>query len=1091
MEFRLLGPIEVWKDGRLVPVGGTKQQALLVILLLHVNEVVSRGLLIEDLWPERSPGTADASLDHQVSRLRKSLGLSGMVVTRAGGYALEVDPEQIDTWRFERLLERGRRANAAGNSAEAAGLLRETLALWRGQAFADLAYESFARTEVDRLEELRVTAVEERVEADLALGRHQTLVAELEALTATHPLRERLSGQLMLALYRSGRQAEALRVYSDARRRLVDELGLEPGQALQQLEQAILRQDPSLDLVASTTHTRRHRRRLAAALALLVAAGAAAAGVVLAQGGTSNSNAQTVAQRNSVSLVSEATARVIGQAPAQAPVFSRFGLGALWNVSFAGVLNKIDPASGDIVGFVNTAPTPCGLDVGEGSVWVTDCTSPTLVRVDPEQVVVTDHILLPVSPQQPYQASATGSVAVGAGSVWVGQGSDNPSRVYRLDPETGQVKKRILIPEGGAGSVAFGDGALWVAGGVIGRLSKIDPRTNAVTTPTRDFGQWMCCVAVGGGYVWAAVGNTLWKISEEGQVVSSAKFAASIADLRYADGAVWASVGDMGTVVRFDPTSDAPRTYRLGHVVWGVDALDGVLAVSVQSAGEDVTADLKGDVVYVALTSDTLDANSTDPVGVQSFNADQVQFHYATCAKLFNYPDASGAAGKRLVPEVAAGWPKVTDGGRTYTFKIRHGYGFSPPSEESVTAESFRHEIERSLKQPGPWSLQTLADVVGAKAFSSGQAAHVSGITATDDTLVIRLLKPTGDLPIRLAQPVFCAVPAHLPTIPGGLPSPIPTAGPYYLADRSRDVFVLRPNPNYHGQRPQLLDAIVYRAGQNVSDAAARVAQGKIDYVQERDSALAPNTAAAGTAGRRYRLTANNWTDRLALNSSRPLFADPQVRRAVGYALDRPALARALEGGVFQLPTSHLLPPNLVGPATGNSYPLRADLRVARKLMGGRHVNAVLATYAPAKGGISDAAFVQALRGQLAAIGITVRVVPLRQGYSQDRWAAVLAHADIARAGGNSGDASDSVGYLRHLPYLPPAYQARLDRIASLSLAGRATAAAALAAQLERDAIYVGFADAATPELFSKQLGCVIDQPEYPGVDLAALCLRE
>jgi ABC-type transport system substrate-binding protein len=237
-------------------------------------------------------------------------------------------------------------------------------------------------------------------------------------------------------------------------------------------------------------------------------------------------------------------------------------------------------------------------------------------------------------------------------------------------------------------------------------------------------------------------------------------------------------------------------------------------------------------------------------------------------------------------------------------------------------------------------------------------------------------------------------------------------------------------------------------------------------------------------------LTANNWTDRLALNSSRPLFADPQVRRAVGYALDRPALARALEGGVFQLPTSHLLPPNLVGPATGNSYPLRTDLRVARKLMGGRHVDAVLATYAPATGGISDAAFVQALRRQLAAIGIAVRVVPLRQGYSQDRWASVLAHADIARAGGNSGDASDPVGFLRHLPYLPPASQARLDRIASLSLAGRATGAAALAAQLERDAIYVGFADGATPELFSKQLGCVIDQPEYPGVDLAALCLR-
>ena len=162
----------------------------------------------------------------------------------------------------------------------------------------------------------------------------------------------------------------------------------------------------------------------------------------------------------------------------------------------------------------------------------------------------------------------------------------------------------------------------------------------------------MCCVAVGGGYVWAAVGNTLWKISEEGQVVSSTKLAASIADLRYADGAVWASVGDTGTVVRVDPTTDTTEDVQARPRRMRRRCLDGVLAVSVQSAGEDVTAGLKGDVVYVALKSDTLDATSTDPVGVQSsFNADQVQFHYATCAKLFNYPDASGARANASCPK--------------------------------------------------------------------------------------------------------------------------------------------------------------------------------------------------------------------------------------------------------------------------------------------------------------------------------------------------------------------------------------------------------------------------------------------------------
>jgi len=1090
MEFRLLGALEVRKGERVVAIGGAKQRALLAILLLYANEVVSRDRLIDELWRERAPGTAGPSLDHQVSRLRKALGTDEVLLTRGGGYVLETDSEEIDVRRFERLLEEGRRANASGQHADAATLLRDALGLWRGSALSDFTYEPFARLEIERLEELRLVASEERFDAELALGHHGPLVSELESLTARHPLRERLRAQLMLALYRSGRQAEALRVYADTRRRLVDELGLEPGQDLQQLEQAILRQDPALDLVQPETRSRGRRRQLAAALALAGAAGAAAAGVLLAQGGTQSSGAQTLAQRNSVNFVSEASARVIGQTAEQAPVFSRFGLGALWNVSFAGVLNKIDPASGRILGFVNAVPLPCGLEVGEGSVWVTDCTSPTVVRIDPKQVVRTGRYALPVPPQQSYQASETGSVAVGAGSVWVGQGSENPSQVYRLDPDTERVQKRIVIPQGGAEALAFGDGALWVAGGVIGRLSKIDPRTNAVTTPTRDFGQWMCCLAVGGGYVWAAVGGTLWKISEDGQVVASTKLAAAIADVRYADGAVWASVGDTGTVVCIDPTTDRRTSYRLGHVVYGVDARRGVLAVSVQSAAQDVTAGLHGRIVNVALSSDTLDSNSTDPVGVQSFNADQLQFHYATCAKLFNYPDAAGAVGTQLRPEVAAGWPKVTDGGRTYTFKIRPGYGFSPPSHEPVTAESFRHEIERFLKQPGPWSLATLPDVVGAKAFNSGQAAHVSGISAEGDTLVIRLLKASGDLPTRLARPAFCAVPARLPTVPGGLHLPIPTAGPYYLADRSRDVFVLKPNPNYHGPRPQRLDAIVYRTGVDVGDAVCQVDQGKVDYVQEQDPALAPNTSAAHIAGPRYRLTANNSTDRLALNTSRPLFADARVRRAVEYALERPVLAHALGAGIYQRPTSQLLPPNLSDGA-GASFPLRANLRSARKLMRGRHAHAVLATYAPAEGSVYDPASVAALRSQLAAIGISVRVVPLRQSYSDGKRAAVLAHADITRVATSSGDVDDVVGYLLRLPYLPKGVRTQLGRIAALPSLHREAAAAQLADKLDRDAVYIGFADSVTPELVSKRLGCVIDQPEYPGVDLAALCVRK
>ena len=192
--------------------------------------------------------------------------------------------------RFERLLEAGRRANADGKPAEALEALEAALGLWRGNALADLVYEEFARTEIDRLEELRLVATEERIDAMLALGQHDTVIPELEALTAKHPLRERLRGQLMLALYRAGRQAEALRVYGDTRKRLVDELGIEPGQGLKDLEQEILRQDSSLDVPRSAVASRRRRMALGA-LALTLAGVAAAAAVLITQGGAESAQA--------------------------------------------------------------------------------------------------------------------------------------------------------------------------------------------------------------------------------------------------------------------------------------------------------------------------------------------------------------------------------------------------------------------------------------------------------------------------------------------------------------------------------------------------------------------------------------------------------------------------------------------------------------------------------------------------------------------------------------------------------------------------------------------------------------------------------
>jgi DNA-binding SARP family transcriptional activator len=244
MDFRILGPLEVLSEhDRPVALGGAKQRSVLAVLLLQANELVSSDVLIDRLWGATPPATCVKTIQVYVSRLRKALG-EDRLATRPPGYLIHVDPAELDLARFEQLTAEARRADP-----ETAALkLREALGLWRGPALADLAYAPFAQPEIARLEELRIAALEQRIDADLALGRHAELVGELEALIARHPLREGLRGQLMLALYRSARQAEALDAYRAAHRELSEELGLEPSERLRLLEQAILRQDPSLDL---------------------------------------------------------------------------------------------------------------------------------------------------------------------------------------------------------------------------------------------------------------------------------------------------------------------------------------------------------------------------------------------------------------------------------------------------------------------------------------------------------------------------------------------------------------------------------------------------------------------------------------------------------------------------------------------------------------------------------------------------------------------------------------------------------------------------------------------------------------------------
>jgi DNA-binding SARP family transcriptional activator len=248
VEFRILGPLEIEGAAGEIKLGSGKQRVLLALLLLHANDVVPAARLVELLWPEGPPADAAKALQVHVSRLRRALGEEQVVQTRPGGYLLAADARSFDLPRFEELAERARGLLAGGDMSAARAAYGEALVLWRGAPLGEFALEPFARPEVGRLEELYLATVEERIDADLTLGAHAALVSELEALVARHPFRERLRAQLMLALYRCGRQAEALQAYRDARRSFADELGIEPGRPLQELEQAILRQDAAIDV---------------------------------------------------------------------------------------------------------------------------------------------------------------------------------------------------------------------------------------------------------------------------------------------------------------------------------------------------------------------------------------------------------------------------------------------------------------------------------------------------------------------------------------------------------------------------------------------------------------------------------------------------------------------------------------------------------------------------------------------------------------------------------------------------------------------------------------------------------------------------
>ena len=1100
--FRILGRLEALVDGRVVDLPSRGERALLSVLLLRMGEVVSIDALIDSVWGERAPVSARHMVHEYVSRLRAALGDATVIATRAPGYLVERESCELDSSRFAELVSSARSAVAAEELREALGAYDEALSLWRGDALSDLALEGDARSAATRLDDQRRAARSERVDVALALGRHHQLIPDLERAVAAEPLDEQLRGQLMLALYRDGRQADALERYREGRRTMVEQVGIEPGAELRALEQAILRHDPALTQPSTSdtstvdeTPASGRRRGLAAATGVVMLAVAA---TILAIAARRAPSAAAPVRGDAIAVVDAAHARLLGSVPVTAPPgVIAYGAGSVWVSSpDARSVLRISPDSRRVIASVPLDVSAQSLASAGSAVWALG-SGPndeflTLERIDPTfgnasrvhrlaTVVTGDSGSLSPSGKTLLIAPRTGlltrinansgrilrqldpkaapsAAAVGFGSSWLAYREAN--LVVRVD-SSGAITE---IPVGREPSaIAVGKRAVWVANALDGTVKPIDPATNSPITTIR-VGSTPTAIAAGGDSVWVASG------------------------------------GD-GKLVRIDDRSFHVSTVEIGDSPQSLVVADGKVWVSVQSprAAEPIggTAVLSGPSNWTALPT-------LDP-GVE-FNGVTSWVDYAVCRMLLNYPDEQGAGGRHLVPDAARSLPTVSEDGRLYTFTIRPGMRFSPPSNQLVTAQTFKHTIERSLSphlaDGQPPGQMFLRDLVGARDYIAKRARHIAGVQARGNRLTIRLAERAPDLPARLATTQFCALPTDTPNRP--LSGAFPSAGPYYVAQGTpRRGYVLLRNPNYHGDRPHRLRRIEIVPGQR--HPLARIEASKLDYeigadIPARESSrlerlYGPRSAAAALGRQRYFVNRTLTVDFVDLNTRRPLFASARMRRAASYAIDRRALAA--NGGSFSAvatPAQMNIPPGMPGFRDRHIYRFVPDPARAQRLAGKGHHHAELLCVLEA--GSPRAA--QIIKNDLAAIGIDVHVhcVP---GY--EMWALLFRRNEpwdlaIDTYGSSYNDPGEFINGLAvdndfNVSHLQdPRLNQRIRAASRLSGIPRAQAYAKIDLALTRDIVpRINFASPIQQDFFSARIGCQLYQPVV-GMDLAALCIR-
>ena len=903
MRFETLGPLSVSNNGEAVSLGGRKQRTLLAALLLHRNEVVARDDLVDALWGERPPRSAVESLDTYLYRLRKLLG-HDRLAHEAGGYLLRVEPGELDADEFEQLVAGAGAATDKGDYDAALSELTVALALWRGPAWGELLDDPLTSVEAQRLEELRVSAMESRIEAQLATGGGSELVAELERLVDQHPFRERLIAGLMLALYRAGRQTDALDTFQSARRRLVEELGLEPGPGLQELQRRILEHDPTLGVPSRLPPLSMSRRRWRWSVVALVGLVAVAAAVFLVSAGAVNQQALAAGASGVVAVQTASDRLTVATPLAGTPGSVTDGAGSVWVADpSVGDVSRVNPA-GVVVDRIPVGAEPGSIVYGDGAIWVASTTRSTVTRIDPITETIAPPIHLPgVNPV---------AIAYGADRLWVADSS--LQELFEIDPATDALQRTVSL-DLQPSAVAVASGGVWVAGYDDATVERLDPASGRVLARVH-VGDGPAALALVAGSLWVAnsLDSTISRIKPAtAGVTATIAVGSGPTALAGGAGSIWVANQYSGTVSRIDPRRDrVTASVAVGGTPTSLTVSGGRLWVGVAASAGSHRG---GTLVIVTTTKFSTASNEISSIDPALYdNAANPQFMGLAYDSLVTFQQTPGAAGLRLVPDLAVSIPAASDGGTTYTFRIRPGIRYS--DGQPLRASDFRRAIERlfAVNSPGTSSFKDIVDA----GMMSRDPVPCPGIVTEDatGTVTFHLTEPNSDFLYDLTGSFAAPIPPDTPDHETGSRT-VPGTGPYKIVSISTTEIRFVRNPFFHewshaAQPDGNPNSIVWRAVPSTHDAVTAIEQGRADWMWGNIPSAAYDQLELQDPAQLHS-NPQPLVDFAGFDTNLAPFNDVRVRQALNYAIDRDKIVQLYGGPSRATPTCQPIAPGIPG----------------------------------------------------------------------------------------------------------------------------------------------------------------------------------